>query len=237
MNSQRNGEVNGWLSCHAHAGRPLLRPFGNPCNSIIVRNEKKDLKTKLDSEHIRRGNIRILPGHVKGWRHMLWDGNPYTCMVYTMVLVGLSLFLRASELLSLRACDFYEKGHIILEDGVSSLVLKVKGKNDNKWIYFKLCRNDVLPWFCPVRHLLYYVEMANLKCPEGYLFFPRGVVEKLHAGELEHSEDIAPMKYKTSLSVLKGIVRKKNPELFNSETATDSPLEVRRNKDSRQTNP
>ena len=94
--------------------------------------------------------------------HKLWcTGHLFDQMVYVMILIGRWLFLQANKLINIRCSDFDPKGHLIMEDGQCLLlVLQIKGKTDDHPVILKLYHDNVCPEFCPVCHLLYYVNKA-----------------------------------------------------------------------------
>ena len=224
LNSNVSHEEQGhtiWRSCRAHSGSPKLRPYGNPMYARVLNAEKIQMKKKLASEHIRKGNIRLLPGHVRDLRNYLWcKGDIYGMMLYVMNLVGISLFLRASELLAIKSSDFIRAGHIVKPHGVSSLVIKIQGKNDDRPVYMKLFRNDECPDLCPVRHLLFYVEAAGLDGDDSYLFLPKKAIMDISLGKICHNAHIGPMSYPSWLAEMKNMISTVIPEVYHDETST-----------------
>jgi hypothetical protein len=157
----------------------------------------------LDAVHTRKGNVRLLPSHLLKIRDhclamALCKGGAigiYFIMLWCMILVGTFLFLRSSELLALKLEDFKKEGCLIKRDSVRTLCVKLpRGKRDNKPVYFKLFKCDKMPEFCPVRIVLFFVDLAGLDCEEGYLFPTRDHLIAIIRGEMLH-KDAQPMSY------------------------------------------
>ncbi|KAL7580469.1 hypothetical protein ACA910_004483 [Epithemia clementina (nom. ined.)] len=207
-----------WKSCASHQGSPRVRPLGNPNYSRVLISAKAECKKSLSTQHIRKGNIRLLPGDIRNIRNYLWTpGKPYGIMLYTMILVGMSLFLRSDELLSINTAHFEQRGTIVVEGLISSLVLFIQGKNDPRPIYMKLFRNDKCPEFCPVRHLLFYIEMLSLTAPDGFLFFDKKTINKLFSGKITHNKDLKGLKYPAMLDEIKRVIAHCCPTIYNNE--------------------
>jgi hypothetical protein len=90
--------------------------------------------------------------------------------LWTMVLLGIKLFLRADELVTMKLENFRPECARIDKKNkrIESIVLKVRGKSDLDWVSLTLWRDDQNPEFCPIRALMVYLAKANLK--DGYLF-------------------------------------------------------------------
>jgi hypothetical protein len=58
---------------------------------------------------------------------------------------------------------------------VDSLVLWVEGKSDKDKVFLRLYRDDENPEFCPIRHLLCYLQATGIK---GGFLFPKWDVLK-----------------------------------------------------------
>ena len=172
--------VNQWCSCPAHAGRPLLKPRGNVVKSDLLESKKNELMAELKRIHRRKGNIRLLPGHLKQLHDSLMEkfksggreAGVFFLMMWTMIVVGISLFLRAKELLALKLKHFHKKGCMVTADEVVNLAIEVEdGKNDPKPLFFKLWKPlGFFPWFNPVSTVLFYIDIAGLDDEEGFLF-------------------------------------------------------------------
>jgi hypothetical protein len=86
-----------------------------------------------------------------------------------MVIMGIKLFLRISELLSIKIEDF-DPSLMLLESTtchVSALAVLIKSKGgDYHWL--SMYCDDEYPELCPIRALLLYISLSGIK--EGYIF-------------------------------------------------------------------
>jgi hypothetical protein len=71
---------------------------------------------------------------------------------------------------------------------LTSMIIEIHdGKSDSKPVFLKLYRNDKFPWLCPIRNTLFFIDSANLNCPEGYLFMTKSQVEAVASGNSTHT--------------------------------------------------
>jgi hypothetical protein len=128
------------------------------------------IMTKLTKAHLSEGCIQLLPRDVRSFRsHLLHERSGdhghslRNLQVYSMILVGINLFLRSDELLKLEFSDFVPALTSFNELGkkINYLVFKVKGKSDVHVHHMKLWSNKTHPELCPVTHLLLYIAMAG----------------------------------------------------------------------------
>jgi hypothetical protein len=87
---------------------------------------------------------------------------------YCIMLVSIHLFLRHDEFSNIQLDHIQRDLCIIKEGQLEALALRVSGKTDQVWKTLILWRKDDVPEFCPVRHLLCYVHLAEIK--NGFLF-------------------------------------------------------------------
>jgi hypothetical protein len=138
----------------------------------------------------------------------------YFIMLWCMILVGTFLFLRSNELLALKLKDFTKEGCFIKRNSVRTLCVKLApGKSETKHMYFKLFRCDEMPQFCPVRILLFYVDLAGLDCQEGFLFPSKEHLIAVLRGEMLH-KDAHPMSYENWRMEIKSLIKACCPELL-----------------------
>jgi hypothetical protein len=123
----------------------------------------------IDGTYHSQGNDALRPRDVRacgnfllGAANLAWLG------AYVLILIAVRLFLRSDEIVPLQVCDFIRTLFIRKNGRIHSLALKIKGKKDDDWKYYWLWMDEDYPSICPVRHLLIYVYLANIK--EGYLF-------------------------------------------------------------------
>ena len=192
------GQFGVWQSCMTHAGHPLIRPIGNVVTSPIVENHISYLKDE-HADYEKKGATQLLPGEIRTLRnYLIGSGDLFNIQIYVMILLGIKLFLRADELLSLKLEDIVPRHCIIDGDTkcVSALCFRIKGKTDVSAAELMLFADDEYPEFCPVRHLLVYLHLLNFK--GGYLFPTEKEYttssSKTFAGHMEYSSWLSIMK-------------------------------------------
>ena len=85
-----------------------------------------------------------------------------------LIIMGCKMFLRPDELLTIELKDFVPKLCVSKGDRIVGLLCKVMGKCDGKEVNLWIWADDENPELCPVRHLLVYMYLAEIK--GGYLF-------------------------------------------------------------------
>ena len=157
-----------WLSCANHPGTPRIRPRGDPATSdAYVRAVGKYRRTTLAWKV--KGNVQLLPGEIRDVRDYLTNTNKLEDLqMYVMVLLGVKLFLRVSELLVLKIVDFEPQYQMVKSNRVDGITVVVKGKSDPVPVRLVLFADNDCTEFCPVRHLLVYLALTGIT--EGFLF-------------------------------------------------------------------
>lgn len=165
----RNADLHS-TGCFHHAGQYLFFRRGDPTKSMIMKNVVNNIvKNVLRVNHVVQGAYQLLPREVRRIRSALLSrNNIYDFQLFTVILVAIHLFLRSEEVATLdtarilpNLCQFH--GNVL-----RILYIQVKGKSDGKWVTLKLHRKDDCPDLCPVRHLLVYIYIAQIK--DGFLF-------------------------------------------------------------------
>ena len=90
------------------------------------------------------------------YQFLLSEGELYPTLVWTNGIVALT------------QCQ------VVNPDSVCSLAGEAQGKQDDHPVRLVLHIDKEYPEFCPVRHLLWYLKVFNIK--SGYLFSPADVL-------------------------------------------------------------
>jgi hypothetical protein len=177
---QSNNIVPGtYRSCVNHAGRPHLRELGDPTNSTIYTDGEATVVRRLQG-HIIRGAIQLLPGDVRDLRDVLVGTRVVDLQMYTMILLGIKLFLRSSELLSIRMEQFDTSLTVANSDEVRAIGIWIKGKSDKTKKALYVFKDEACPEFCPLRHLLVYLSVTGIKSGILFPFYLEGVISNTH---------------------------------------------------------
>jgi integrase len=163
--------------CDLHTDGARVRSRGCTMNDPKVKLYLAYMANHL-KDYKKKGNIQLLPSEVRRIRTALLAENSIEGLQYwTMVLMGIKLFLRISELISIKVEDF-DPELMMLESTscyVSALAVRIKGKGgDYNWLSMYV--DDDFPDLCPIRALLLYISLSGIT--KGYIFpsvLPSGV--------------------------------------------------------------
>jgi hypothetical protein len=167
-----------WLHCGNHSGGGSLRDKGDPTNQHQCEKTFSNLRKFLEANHTVRGNVQLTPLQIRNIRKgMLNTGGGggvvwklKNLQTYVMMLLGIKLFLRADEIITLKLDQFRtECFEVDVEAGrIEKLVVWVQGKSDTEPVTLCIYRDDDNPEFCPIRHLMTYLSYTKIE--GGYLF-------------------------------------------------------------------
>jgi hypothetical protein len=101
-------------------------------------------------------------------RHLLSMNTLSGLMLWCMIIVGVKAFLRVEEVLTLQYESFLPKYFVIKGNEVICLLIKIRGKRDNRFITFALWDDPNFPELSPVRPVLVYLAITGIT--GGYLF-------------------------------------------------------------------
>ena len=155
--------------CERHVGQGEgglhLRRVGQPTHAdeyLACMDNLNDITYK------ERGCSPLAPWQLrelrKYWLNNSQDEDLSGLMYYTMVLISCKLFLRSDEALGIDKEDFVIDGFKIRQDGrIDAVCLRILGKTDSEWHYYRLWSDHECPDMCPVRHLLLYIYLLGWK--------------------------------------------------------------------------
>jgi integrase len=167
--TRRNAARALYTPCVIHTEGARISTKGNvtlskPFLSYLKANRE------LLKEYSKKGNIQLLPSQVHQIRVALLAENSLSGLQFwTMILLGIKLFLRITELLTLKVEDF-DPELMMLESTncfASALAVRILGKG-NKYAWLSLYCDDKFPELCPVRALLLYISMTGIR--SGFIF-------------------------------------------------------------------
>ena len=157
-----------WGSCNNHPHTPHLRPRGDVTLSKIYVNACKKFR-KNTAEWITKGNIQLLPGEIRDMRDYLTNtGKLQDLRSYVMIILGIKLFLRVSEILEIQIENFESQYQMVKQNRVDGITIKIKGKSDKTSTRLVLFSDNENTEFCPVRHLLVYLAFTGIS--DGFIF-------------------------------------------------------------------
>ena len=155
--------------CGRHSP-PKFFPKGNPILHETFKTECTHFKAISDG-HIVNGCTPLLPSEVhKLYLNLSPCFQPFDVMIYTMVILAISLGLRFDELGSVKTDEFRCDMSLIYNNYIEFLALGVKGKRDKHVVNFQLHFEDEVPHLCPCRMLLIWIWFLDLQ--DGSCIFP-----------------------------------------------------------------
>ena len=124
IEEQQNG------GCAMHS--PHMRVFrkGNPINNEDISNTLKEMK---NPNYVYKGASQLLPRQIRMIRtYLLLTPSLQNLMIWTIINLGICLFLRGDEVITIRADNFHPE--LFVKDGrrVVGLLVSVFGKTDKK---------------------------------------------------------------------------------------------------------
>lgn len=159
-------EING---CRGHRGNPLLRLKGNVTTSEKFKLCVKDINRYIEQHYELRATYAFLPNQLRQIRAYLISQNKVEhLMLWVMLLFSISQGLRFDELVSLTYEQFLSRYFSVEDTHVDSLVFCVNGKRDVGDVNLAIWNDHYCPEFCPVRLILLWVRLNNIK--SGFMF-------------------------------------------------------------------
>ena len=217
-----------WKSCIKHANNPLLISQGCIMRHFATKKYFNETMKVIRLRYIRKGCGQLQPMEVRTIRKTLLsdDSNFANLQLWVMILLGIKLYLRADELLNMRVEDFIDswagtrmhtegeqpdrksyltERQIVFADKVATLFCEVQGKTDHIPVMLTLFWDDEYPEFCPIRVLLWYLKIFNIK--SGFLFPPVTELERCRDTPDIEVRCTEPLPYITFLRHLKRVIK------------------------------
>ena len=82
-----------------------------------------------ENHYEARSTYAFLPGQLRDIRDYLLASNDiHKLMLWTMIIVGVKLFLRIDEVIAMKVDDFKTDYFVVTTDNVEGLCVQIKGK-------------------------------------------------------------------------------------------------------------
>jgi len=119
-----------------------------------------------------RSTYAFLPGELRELRnHLLSFNELFPLMIWTIIIVGIKLFLRVEEVLTMDMSQFDEDFFVVTEDAIQGLCVKIKAKRDPRELHFMMWDDLDCSEFSPVRAILIWLHASGIKSGR---IFPTG---------------------------------------------------------------
>jgi hypothetical protein len=156
--------------CRFHPWQALVWRRGNPRYSEKVSEAVKEAKKCPGCKnHEVKGSYQLLPKEVRKLGvHLLSSGKLEDLQLFCIVLTSIYLFLRFDEFHQLKLEDVRPQHSAVEETHIINLCIRIQGKTDKIPRNMVLWSYDDCPDLCPIRHLMSYVHLCQIK--DGFLF-------------------------------------------------------------------
>jgi hypothetical protein len=187
------------IGCIDHPGDPHYWRRGNPCQDPTFSEAVSAIDAYITDKYTVRRTYAFLPRELRDIRtHLISFNDPSKLMLWTIIILGVKLFLRVDEVLELTYEQFAMPYCIVNKDGVKSLCVKIKGKRDSTPQHLMIWDDEDCPDFSALRALLIWLALTGIT--SGKIFPPKPSL-KQGPGYVDGGQD--SLKYKTFLSAIK----------------------------------
>jgi hypothetical protein len=151
---------------HTGMGGAKLVTVGNPRQGDEFKNVVKQmLKVAVDRD-LSRSTFAYAPHELRAIRdHCLATNNLYDMMIWTIMIIGIKLFLRVDEVLSLTVEDFQTNLFVLNKLNVTGLMVEVFGKSekkDGRKVILSLWDDKDCPDFSGTRALMLWLVKSGI---------------------------------------------------------------------------
>jgi hypothetical protein len=187
--------------CIRHPGDPHYWRRGNVTKDEEFKKSVQDWQDYAEHNYEQRSSAQLLPGEVRDIRiHLLSYNDLYHLMLWTIIILGIKMFLRVEEVLELTVEQFVEEYFQVSEDAVQGLCSKIKGKRDPTWLYFMVWNDGDCPEFSASNAILIWVRLSGIT--SGRLFPPKEELEAVKSSG--HTDN--HISYECFLGVMKHLL-------------------------------
>ena len=216
-------------SCLVHANKPPLISTGNVLEHPVAKNTYEAWLKMKTNQHKVKGCGQLYPTELRMIRtYLLGEGDMASLQLWVMILLGVRLFLRCDELITLRMDNFQDsywggsrsdesppdarligsltKCQVVNESSIESITVEVQGKTDRHPKRLVLLSDYEDTDFDELRTLLWYIKMFNIS--GGYLFPPPSLLVQQYTVEQSRRPMTSDLhvKYKEFLRRFKFVV-------------------------------
>lgn len=188
--------------CAVHVDKPSLLHCGSVTKDEDFLKAMVSLLEYVEETYDGKTTFQLMPSMLRAIRNALLVANDkYSLMVWTLMIVGIKLFGRIDEVITMKVEDFPPDYFAIKDNNVKALATEIKGKCDKETHTMAIWDDTECPEFSAARALIVWVAVSGIT--EGYLFPSRAFVCGPLCGKQPASNHVA---YTTLLDHLKGLV-------------------------------
>ena len=170
--------------CKKHPSQSQYWRRGNCTTTKKFRDAISEMEDYCENHYEARSTYAFLPGQLRDIReYLLASNNKLNMMIWTMICVGVKLFLRIDEVILMKVEDFNTSYFVVTKDNVEGLCVKIKGKKEKTALHFMLWDDKDCPDFSPTKAILAWIAYSGIR--SGPIFPTK---EQLDAGNTETTE-------------------------------------------------
>jgi hypothetical protein len=155
--------------CMHHPGSPQYWHRGNVVKDEGFKSCVQEWEEYIVEHYEARSSAQLMPGELQQIHtHLLSFNDSYHLMLWTIIIVGVKMFLCCEEALDLTVEHFLQQYVQVYADGVKGISAKIKGKRDKRWKYFMLWHDKDCPEFSASDAVLIWMAVSGIK--SGKLF-------------------------------------------------------------------
>jgi len=156
-------------SCQNHPNDSRYWRRGNVITSQDFITNQRMLEQYIENHYEARSTVSLFPSELRKIRSYLLAMNDLkSLMLWCIIILGVRLFLRVDEVLSLTVESFIPDYFVVKGKEVMSLCVKIKGKTDEDFKHFLVFDDTECPELSAVRPLLLFMAASGRK--SGYIF-------------------------------------------------------------------
>lgn len=170
--------------CSKHPSKSQYWRRGNCTTTKKFKDAVSEMEDYCENHYEARSTYAFLPGQLRDIReYLLATNNKHNMMIWTMICVGVKLFLRIDELILMTVEDFKTDYFVVTKDNVEGLCVKIQGKKETTALPFMMWDDKDCPDFSPTKAILAWIAYSGIK--SGPIFPTK---EQLEAGVAEPTD-------------------------------------------------
>ena len=186
-------------SCAKHPNKSYHRSSGCCTRDPKFSAEITVAQEYIEHHYLGKTTFPLIPMQLRQLRQHLLGQNTHTGLMYwTMIVVGVKLFLRVDEILNMKVEDFQTDHFLIKPTNVEALAVRIFGKCDKAPKDFYIWEFKDCPDLDACKAILIWLQVSGIK--SGYLFPSAEQLKSKCSSPSEH------LSYTAALAQIKTLV-------------------------------
>jgi len=163
--------------CIQHPGKPQGWRSGCVTKNTKFKDEVSKAQDCVENHCVTRSTCAFIPGQLREmWQHLISKNDLHSLMIWTMLIVGIKLFMRMDEVVTMKVEDFLMACFVATASSVEGLCVEICGKKETAPKKFMAWDDKDCPEFSPSKAILIWLAVSGIK--SGYMF---PTLQQLHA--------------------------------------------------------